>query len=229
MVQVKTIGWAAGGLVAGYLAYRYVKTQYCKPRHMFASQIADVQEDVLAEECVQERIHDVECDWDDCVALDWTDSPTESVSEGEVHPNPVAQIPQEVEVPTQQITEGFIDVTPPLEAKATRVVPYLLRIPYAKAVLDECKCKFGTPTPTEANTKAVWLYANRIMERHGVRPTHRIRDLPYIVALTFQPTVEEMTAGMVKGAMAELVHDRYEEYLSRLDRWISRLKRSFGW
>jgi hypothetical protein len=63
---------------------------------------------------------------------------------------------------------------------------------YARAVLDEVKAKFMTPKMNEANVKAVTRFAERIMSKHGLRPTHRAQILPCIVHLTFVPSQSEM-------------------------------------
>jgi len=65
---------------------------------------------------------------------------------------------------------------------------------YLNCVLAECKNKFGTPQQNEANVKAVQRYANNIMSKHGLRPTHVREYLPMIVSMTFVPTTAELEA-----------------------------------
>jgi len=65
---------------------------------------------------------------------------------------------------------------------------------YLNCVLTECKNKFGTPTQSEANSKAIMRYANNIMNKHGLRPAHIRKFLPMIVSMTFVPSKEELEA-----------------------------------
>jgi len=70
---------------------------------------------------------------------------------------------------------------------------------YAKSVLDQVKLKFGTPTMSNANRMAVNRYAASIMEQHGVRTCDSVKLLPYIVALTFIPSDDEIMALQLVG------------------------------
>jgi len=128
--------------------------------------------------------------------------------------------------PKDKEEDSFV-VTKPLTVDGHRVVEAAHSDTYARKVLDECKAKFGTPKPTEANHKAVWKFAVQIMQKHGLRPTHIARTVPYVAALVFEPSMEERAAGIVKGAWRELVADRYEQHLTRLGRWGSKLQRAF--
>jgi hypothetical protein len=125
---------------------------------------------------------------------------------------------------------SIVDETKPLEVRGSRVLRgFKNRANYARKVLDKCKAKFGTPNPTEANTKAVWRYAQTIMNDHGLRPSHQAEVLPYIVALTFQPTYHELMAQEAVGTYNEMVEGRFDKHLSRLNRWLKKLRRAFGY
>lgn len=65
---------------------------------------------------------------------------------------------------------------------------------YAHTVLDEVRCKFGVPKRTEANLMAVRRFANGIMVKHGVRPSHCAKLLPYVVHSAFIPTDDDIRA-----------------------------------
>lgn len=74
---------------------------------------------------------------------------------------------------------------------------------YMNCVLAECKSKFGTPAQNEANRKAIQRYAQNIMNKHGLRPSHIRQYLPMVVSMTFVPTQEEMDAlAMLNSAAA---------------------------
>lgn len=65
---------------------------------------------------------------------------------------------------------------------------------YLKTVLNEVKCKFGTPKSTEANYKSVRRFAENIMVRHGLRPNERKRVIDMVVNLAFVPNQDEIRA-----------------------------------
>lgn len=73
---------------------------------------------------------------------------------------------------------------------------------YARAVLDEVRCKFGVPKRTEANMMAIRRFANGIMCKHGVRPSHCVNLLPYIVHAAFIPTEDDIRASEWLGCNA---------------------------
>lgn len=110
-------------------------------------------------------------------------------------------------------------LTPPVEVRGHRVVALADRPSYARKVMDECKAKFGTPAVNAANYRAVWKFAHQIMTRHGLRPSHMKEQLPFIVALVFEPSEEERKLKHAVGSWKELQNGRYEEYLNRLARW----------
>jgi hypothetical protein len=66
------------------------------------------------------------------------------------------------------------------------------RLRYVSAVAYETKIKFGTPTRTQANYKAVREYAVKKMQDHGHRPAHIIRDIEKVVTLVFINTQEQL-------------------------------------
>jgi hypothetical protein len=120
------------------------------------------------------------------------------------------------------------DCSPKLEVREARVVDTQRRPLYIRKVLDECKAKFGTPKPTEANTRAVWHFAHRVMKNHGVRPSHIAEMIPYVVQLTFVESEAELRAGIVRGAYKQIINGQFDEHLSRMERWIRKLKQAFG-
>jgi hypothetical protein len=81
---------------------------------------------------------------------------------------------------------------PAVNKDEQRGLPTRNRANYAKSVLMQVKAKFGTPTLSDANIKAVTRYAERIMVSHKLRWTHIAENIPYVVHLTFIPSEEEM-------------------------------------
>lgn len=73
---------------------------------------------------------------------------------------------------------------------------------YMNCVMSEIKGKFGTPTHNEANRKAVQRFANSLMMRHGLRPTHIRQYLPMLVDLSFVPSESEVESMRVLGSGA---------------------------
>ncbi len=148
----------------------------------------------------------------------------EIVIPGNVTPvTEVKEEPVEVRIPATMRVDQ-----PEVVIRAGRRVRRRLRATYCRRVLDSCKAKFGTPKPTEANHRAVWRYAQQIMNDHGLRPAHQAEFIPTIVALTFEPTAAEVQAGHVVGSWKALQAGRYDEHLSRLDRWTRKLRRLFS-
>ncbi len=123
---------------------------------------------------------------------------------------------------------GVDDETPKLVCHHSRGVNQA-RKPYIRKVLDACKAKFGTPKSTEANFKAVWHFAHQQMKEHGVRPSHIAEMIPYVVQLTFVESESELHAGITVGAYRELIAGRFDQYLSRVERWTRKLGRAFGY
>lgn len=112
-------------------------------------------------------------------------------------------IPEE-DGPTSAGTENEVNKTTtrgiallshaPIETTQHRRVRDGRKMQYLNCILAECKNKFGTPQQNEANLKAVQRYANNIMTKHGLRPTHVREYLPMIVSMTFVPTKSEIDA-----------------------------------
>lgn len=67
-------------------------------------------------------------------------------------------------------------------------------MPYAAVVLAEVRTRFGTPIRSAANELAVRRYARDIMIKHGLRPTHTVKLLPYICRVAFIPTDDDIHA-----------------------------------
>jgi len=81
--------------------------------------------------------------------------------------------------------------------------------PYMSAVIAEVKTRFGTPTFTAANERAVRRFAMEIMRKHGVRHTEARRMLPLIVNASFIPDKwERQGARMLSNPMVAVW--RYE-------------------
>ncbi len=87
-----------------------------------------------------------------------------------------------------RLTNEVVDV------KAHRRINHRHKITYARCVLAATKCKFGTPTKTQANRLAVHRFAANLMREHGLRPSDAERILPYVVSMTFVPTEAEVEA-----------------------------------
>jgi hypothetical protein len=66
------------------------------------------------------------------------------------------------------------------------------RLRYVTAVAYQVKLKFGTPTRSAANHKAVREYAVKKMKDHGHRPAHIMRDIELVVTLVFINTREQL-------------------------------------
>jgi len=121
------------------------------------------------------------------------------------------------------------DATPNLEVRNSRaLIGSLNRMTYSRKIYDACKVKFGTPKNTEANYKSVWRYAGQLMKEHGVRPSHQASILPGLVSKVFVPTVEEMLAQRENRVMRDMMEERFDECVSRWDRWARKCKRFLG-
>jgi hypothetical protein len=66
------------------------------------------------------------------------------------------------------------------------------------------------------------------MRNHGVRPSHCAEMLPYVVQLTFVESAAELRAGVTVGAYRSLLNNKFDEHLSRVERWSRRLWRTLG-
>lgn len=76
--------------------------------------------------------------------------------------------------------------------KQKRRIRKTCRNRYVREIVAACKAKFGTPTKTEANRKAVRRYATEIMRGDNVRHTNLQVILPLILAATFVPDKYEI-------------------------------------
>ncbi len=94
--------------------------------------------------------------------------------------------------------------TSPVVCKQHRRVKKYNRIPYMTSVVAEVKVRFGTPTRTQSNEKAVHRYASEIMRKHGLRPTHARQLLPSIVAASFIPDKWEVKAAKMSSCSVAL-------------------------
>lgn len=56
---------------------------------------------------------------------------------------------------------------------------------YVNNVLCHIRCELGRMERTEANVRVVRRLANKFMENHGVRETHRARVLPLVEQMAF--------------------------------------------
>lgn len=73
---------------------------------------------------------------------------------------------------------------------------------YMNAVIAECKVKFGVPSNTIANRKAIERYASTLMKGHGVRPTHIRKYLPMVTKMVFIPDQWQVEAERLSGTAA---------------------------
>nr|WRQ65042.1 tombus P33-like protein [Tolivirales sp.] len=134
-----------------------------------------------------------------------------------------------VEEATEVTPSKVCDATPNIEVRNSRaLIGTFNRMTYSRKVYDACKVKFGTPKNTEANYKAVWRYAGQLMKEHGVRPSHQASVLPGLVSKVFVPTVEEMLASRENRVMRDMMEERFDECVSRWDRWARKCKRFLG-
>lgn len=79
-----------------------------------------------------------------------------------------------------------------VEVKMHRRVHKVDRERYARCVVDEVRLKFGVPSKTSANLLAIRRFAASIMQKHGVRPSHQVKMLPFVVAAAFVPTMQDV-------------------------------------
>lgn len=81
-------------------------------------------------------------------------------------------------------------------------------MPYAATVLAEVRTRFGVPSRTAANELAVRRHAKDIMTKHGLRPTHMARLLPYICRVAFIPTDDDIHAATWGNSEAAKARER---------------------
>lgn len=104
---------------------------------------------------------------------------------------------------------GDLDLTRPTVTRHRRIRRGC-RNKYANCVIKEVKLRFGVPTRTEANLKAVSNYAESIMSRRGLRPSHAAAVLPLVVTWSFIPSKAELSAISLLGSIP--VRSRTAEY-----------------
>lgn len=100
-----------------------------------------------------------------------------------------------------------------VEVKQHRKVRRGAQMKYMNCVIAECKAKFASPDNNTANHKAVNRFANGIMVKHGLRPSHIKMYLPIVVQMTFIPNDYELEAAKLFGVNGS-VQSRLE-YLIR--------------
>ena len=104
---------------------------------------------------------------------------------------------QLVDPPGQQFVQYSGDVVldvQPFQEKQHRRVRRRAEMPYARLVLSEVRARFGVPVRSTANMLAVRRYAREIMSKHGVRPSHMEKLIPYVCAAAFIPSDDELMA-----------------------------------
>lgn len=127
--------------------------------------------------------------------------------------NPMAITIGDVECPTEtpivmeDCTDSPSAVIPlfvemdntPIKVSLHRKVKKDAGLKYMNACIAECKVKFGVPSNTEANKKAVERFASNVMKSHGVRPTHIRQYLPMVVKMVFVPDQWQIEAERLSG------------------------------
>jgi len=101
---------------------------------------------------------------------------------------------------------------------------------YIQSVVAEVKNRFGSPERTPANVLSVRRFANDVMQRHGLRPTHVAQNLPMVVALTFMKSDTELEADYVtlmmdRAVAAEAGYSRFR----KLVHWVTGRSPSRQW
>jgi hypothetical protein len=124
--------------------------------------------------------------------------------------------------------DRLVSANPTLEVRASRIVAPEHRATYACRVLDACRSKFGCPEVTKANHRAVWRFAEGMMKDHGLRPSHRVELLPYVVELCFVPSVSQQRATSAARAHAYYTGGAMESQLSLMGRWSAKLNALFA-
>jgi hypothetical protein len=71
---------------------------------------------------------------------------------------------------------------------------------YIAFLVSSVRAKWPLLSESAANYAMVWKFVATLMEDHGVRPTHRARDLPLVVALSFKPSPSHLDAQMLRSS-----------------------------
>jgi len=99
-----------------------------------------------------------------------------------------------------------------IEVKASRRIATNGRKFYEASVVSEIKSKLGVPKFTEANKLAVRRAAHRIMEKHGVRPSHMRQSMEKIIAGVFIPDRFDVEAAkMMASNTVANIQDEYHD------------------
>lgn len=106
--------------------------------------------------------------------------------------------------------EGGSDTEPVLAPSAKRRVRSGCKGAYQREVVAAVKAKFGVPTKTEANRRAIRRYATEVMRADNMRHTHLQRILPIVVEAAFVPDRYEIEGAKV--ANCALAKSRQFEY-----------------
>jgi len=85
--------------------------------------------------------------------------------------------------------------------------------PFLRAVIADCKVRFGLPEDNSANRLCVHKWAGDKMREHGLRPTHIARHLPQVVSMVFVPSVAEIEAKQIE-RKSTIVADRWYDFHS---------------
>jgi hypothetical protein len=238
---VRNVGAFLGGAVIGYCAtsalFEYLQRD--APLRSRVELFLEAEDDErLAEECVSDMtldsstlVRELEVEIDVPEPLQW--DTTEVVPEGAPPKGEKGETekvePEAKEEPSKVVLPSVVDATAKVEVRASRaLIGSTNRMTYTRRVYDACKVKFGTPKNTEANYKAVWRYAGQLMKEHGMRPSHQAKVLPGLVSKVFVPTVDEMLAQSESRVMRDMMEERFDECVSRWERWSRKCQRLFG-
>lgn len=128
-----------------------------------------------------------------------------------------AQLSPPMAVSTTGIIRGCgLIITAPIEIARHRKVRRGHRKMYSNCVIKECKLRFGVPSRNDANRKAIGRFADSIMAKHGLRPSHAAAALPSIVAATFMPSrAERQSARILASSHAKGLIKKYDGHLKR--------------
>lgn len=114
--------------------------------------------------------------------------------------------------PTTEVASGTNGVytldEEPISEKHHRRVHKRHAMPYAAIVLAEVRARFGVPTRSAANELAVRRYARDIMSKHGLRPTHMSKLLPYVCQTAFVPSDDDIRAASWGSSEAAVARER---------------------
>jgi hypothetical protein len=105
---------------------------------------------------------------------------------------------------------GWTDVEPVLAPSEKRRIKKGCRNAYQREVVAAVKAKFGVPSKTEANRRAIRRYATEVMRADNMRHTHLQRVLPIVVEAAFVPDRYEIEGAKV--ANCALAKSRQFEY-----------------